>query len=154
MPEKPYKVPPESERVSAKDLRQRITDNMFAEAKKAAEKARARDDEKRKAHDEFMQRKFTENDRLSLRRKIEKAADQGLFELEILRFPSEYLEDHGRRINNRDSDWHEHLCGYAKEVHDAFKELGQPVGYKLVARILGYPGGMIGEIAFVVNWKE
>ena len=153
MSDKQYQVPPESEQVSAKDLRQRISDKLIAEAKAKADKARALDEEKNKAYQEFMERRFTEDDRVRIRSRIEKAADQGLFELEFLRFPAEYLEDHGRRINNGDRDWHEHLCGYAKECYDAFQDLGQPQGYRLVARVLNYPGGMIGDLALVVNWK-
>ena len=153
MSEKGYKVPPESERISAEKLRDRMSDKAIAEAKDKAAKARALDEEKNKAYQEFMERRFTEDDRVQIQGKIEKAADQGLFEVEMLRFPSEYLEDHGRRINNDDQDWHEHLCGYAKECHDAFEDLSQPQGYRLIARVLNYPHGMIGDIALVVSWK-
>lgn len=153
MSEKEYKIPPESERVSAADLRKRISDKLIAKARERAEKARALDEVKNKAYREFMERRFTEDDRIRIRRRIEKAAEQGLFELEILKFPSEYLEDHGRRINNGDRDWPEHLCGYAKAFYDAFQTLGQPQGYRLIARVLNYPRGMIGDIALVVSWK-
>ena len=153
MSEKEYQRPPASEQVSAADLRKRITDKVIAEAKEKAEKARAQDEAARKAYEDFLERRFTEDDRIRTRSRIEKAAEQGLFELEFLKFPSEYLEDHGRRINNGDRDWHEHLCGYAKECYDAYQDLGQPQGYRLVARVLNYPDGMIGDIALVVSWK-
>ena len=153
MSDKQYQVPPESERISAQDLRQSMSDKRIAEAKEKAEKARAQDEEKRKAYREFMERRFTEEDRSRIRRRVETAAKQGLFELQILEFPSEYLEDHGRRINNNDADWSDHLCGYAKECFQAFQDLARPQGYKLVARVLNYPDGMIGDIALVVSWK-
>ena len=153
MSEKGYQRPPESERISAADLRGRISDKLIAEAKEKAAKQRAHDEEKQRAHREFMERKFTEDDRIRIRQRIETAAEAGFFELEVLKFPSEYLEDHGRRINNNDQDWSEHLCGYAKELCDAFQDLAQPQGYKLITRVVDYPGGMIGDIALVVSWK-
>jgi len=153
MPDKEYQRPPESERVSAEQLRRRIADSVIEEAKKAAEQARKHDDPKRKAYQEFMEKKFTEADRVRIRGRTERAAGQGLIELEFLRFPSEYLEDHGRRINNGDPDWPVSLTGYAKSCYDAFQDLGQPQGYKLIARVLNYPDGMIGDIGFYLSWK-
>lgn len=153
MSEKEYQRPRASEQISAADLRKRITDKMIAEAKEKAEKARAQDEAARKAYEDFLERRFTEDDRLRARRTIEKAADAGFFEVELIKFPSEYLDDHGRRINNGDRDWHQHLTGYAKATYDAYQDLGQPQGYKLVARVLSYPDGMIGDIGFYVSWK-
>ncbi|MHC4502818.1 MAG: hypothetical protein ACYTFI_05885 [Planctomycetota bacterium] len=104
-PDKEYRTPSESERISANDLRRRISDKVIEEAKKKAATAREKNTEKQQAYQEFLQRKFTEDDRLKYRAMIERAADRGLFEIEVLRFPSEYLEDHGRRINNFEKDW-------------------------------------------------
>lgn len=121
--------------------------------KKKAKQAREQDEAKRKAYQEFMEKRFTEADRVQVRGRIERAAEQRLFELEVLQFPSEYLEDHGRRINNAEKDWPVSLSGYAKSLYDAFKDLGQPQGYKLIARVLNYPDGMIGDIGIYVSWK-
>ena len=153
MSDQEYQVPPESERIPAQELRRKIADKEIEEAKKAAEKARDQDEGKRKAYLEFMERQFTEADRVRIRRQIEKAAERGLFEFEILRFPAEYLEDHGRRINNGDPDWQLSLTGYGKRCCEAFKDLAQPQGYKLIARVLNYPRGMIGDIGLYVSWK-
>ena len=148
-----YTKPPESDRVSAANLRKKIADNVIEEAKKKADKARKNDDAKQRAYQEFMDRHFTEADRIRIRGMIEKAAENNLFEINILTFPSEYLEDHGRRINSADANWREHLSGYAKSLCEAFEDLGQPQGYKLIARILNYPDGMIGDIGLFVSWK-
>lgn len=153
MSEKHYTTPPESERVSAADLRRQIAENEIEEAKKKADKARAQDEIKRKAYEEFMDRRFTDEDRLQIRTKVMRAAEQGHLELEVLQFPSAYLEDHGRRINNGDSDWPVSLAGYAKSLYEAYQDLAEPQGYNLTARVLNYPDGMIGDIALVVNWK-
>ena len=39
-------------------------------------------------------------------------------------------------------------------VSPAFEELGQPQGYKLVARVVNYPDDMIGDIGLYVTWKD
>ncbi len=154
MPSKEYQTPSESERISASDLRQRITDKSIEEAKKRAANAREKDTEKQHAYQEFLQRKFTENDRLKFRGMGERAADKGLFEIQILTFPSEYLEDHGRRINNFDKDWPVSLTGFAKACYDAYVDLAKPQGYKIIAKVLDYPNGMIGDIGLYLSWKD
>jgi hypothetical protein len=153
MSDKDYQKPPESERISATQLQQRIADSAIEEAKKTAEQARKQNEPKRKEYQDFMERRFTEADRVQLRARAERAADQRQNDVEILRFPSEFLEDHGRRINNFDKDWPVSLTGYAKSVYDAYKDLGQPQGYKLIARVLDYPNGMIGDIGIFLSWK-
>lgn len=153
MSDKDYQKPPESERISATQLQQRIADSVIEEAKKRADQARKQNESKRKEYQEFMAKRFTESDRVQLRARGERAAEQRQFEIEILRFPSEYLEDHGRRINNFDKDWPVSLTGYAKSVYDAYKDLGHPQGYKLIARVLDYPNGMIGDIGIFLSWK-
>ena len=153
MSNKDYEEPLESERISASQLRQRITDRAIDEAKKEAEKARQQDAAKRKAYQEFIEKRFTEDDRLRIRKTAEQAADQGLFELEVLEFPSDYLNDGGRRINIGDKNWPVSLTGYAKSLYEAFLDLGQPQGYKLIARVKNYPKGLIGDIGLYLNWE-
>ena len=153
MSDKEYQKPPQSERIPAKDLRVRISDKITEKAQKEAAQSRSLDEEKQKAYQQFLERKFTEADRLQFRSRIERAADQGLFELEVLKFPSDYLEDRGRRINNRDKDWPVSLTGYAKSLYDAFMDLAQPQGYRLIARVLDYPDGMPGNVGIYVSWQ-
>jgi predicted ATPase len=95
MSDKDYQKPPESERISATQLLQRIADSAIEEAKKTAEQARKQNEPKRKEYQDFMERRFTEADRVQLCARAERAANQRQYEVEILRFPSEFLEDHG-----------------------------------------------------------
>ena len=154
MDEKKLSIPPENDRLKASDLRQRIIDKEIEKAKEAAAKLRLEDDDKRRAHDEFMEKTFSDEDRLRFRRLAEIAADQGRFELELVKFPAEYLSDGGRRINNAESDWPVSLVGYAKSLYDAYDKLGgREAGYHLVPRVLNYPNGMIGEVGLYLSWK-
>ena len=48
------------------------------------------------------------------------AAEQGQSEIEILRFPSQCCNDHGRAINNLEAGWQDTLTGAARWVYDAY----------------------------------
>ena len=66
-----------------------------------------------------------------LDRAVRIAAEQGCKEVQVLTFRASYCNDGGRRINNM---------------------LPDPLGYKLHAQIVDFPGGMPGEIALFLNW--
>ncbi|UUX50671.1 hypothetical protein NUH88_03005 [Nisaea acidiphila] len=154
MTDREFNVPKPGEGRTASQVREEMAEHALREARAKAEKERALDAEKRKEYEDFMRRHFTEEDRLHYNRLAQKAVDAGLYELELVRFPASYLEDHGRRINNGESDWREHLCGYAKSLSDAFELLNEGRGFRLIARVLGYPGGMIGDIGLYISWES
>lgn len=139
---------------SAEQLRERIAEQLLEEAKKVAAEERQKDKSLKEAFDAFMARKLTDDDRARYRRMIESAVRQDLFEIELIRFPAEYLTDHGRRINNGASDWQVSLTGFAKSLHENFEllELGGR-GFKFIARVLNYPKGYIGDVGLYVSWK-
>ncbi|MDJ0686350.1 MAG: hypothetical protein QNJ84_16815 [Alphaproteobacteria bacterium] len=149
-----FTLPNQDEQFSAVQLRERIAEQLLEEAKKAAAEERQKDEGLREAYDAFMARKLTDEDRARYRRMVESAVRQGLFEIELIRFPAEYLTDHGRRINNGASDWQVSLTGFAKSLHESFElfELGDR-GFKFLARVLNYPKGYIGDIGLYVSWK-
>jgi hypothetical protein len=70
----------------------------------------------------------------------------------ILSFPSEFCADGGRAINNNESDWPTSLTGRAKQVFDLWEQNAKPLGFKLEARVLNYPKGIIGDIGLFVLW--
>ncbi len=149
-----FTLPNQDEQFSAVQLRERIAEQLLEEAKKAAAEERQKDEGLKEAYDAFMARKLTDEDRARYRRMVESAVRQGLFEIELIRFPAEYLTDHGRRINNGASDWQVSLTGFAKSLHESFElfELGDR-GFKFLARVLNYPKGYIGDIGLYVSWK-
>lgn len=144
----------QDQQFSAVQLREKIAEQLLEEAKKTAEEERQKDEGLKEAYDAFMARTLTDEDRARYRRMVESAVRQGLFEIELIRFPAEYLTDHGRRINNGASDWQVSLTGFAKSLHESFElfELGDR-GFKFLARVLNYPKGYIGDIGLYVSWK-
>ena len=49
---------------------------------------------------------------------IKRAANNGLTEVEVVRFPNELCTDRGRTINQRETGWEKTLAGYPKELYD------------------------------------
>ena len=83
---------------------------------------------------------------------ISVAAKQGNHQLQVVTFPSSYCSDGGRRINIADPEWPSTLEGFAKKAYDFFQKELRPLGYKLHAEIISFPGGMPGEVALVLTW--
>lgn len=83
---------------------------------------------------------------------ISVAAKQGNHQLQVLTFPSHYCSDGGRRINIADPEWPSTLEGFAKKAYDFFQKELRPLGYKLHAEIINFPGGMPGDVALFLTW--
>ena len=64
-------------------------------------------------------------------------------------FPCTFCSDGGRRINIADPEWPTTLQGFAKNAYDFFDKELRPLGYKLHAEIISFPGGMPGEAALL-----
>lgn len=80
------------------------------------------------------------------------AAKQGLHQLQVITFPCTYCSDGGRRINIADPEWPTTLEGFAKRAYDFYAAELRPLGYKLHAEIISFPGGMPGEAALYLKW--
>ena len=145
---------PKFENLSAKELRQHVADAEITIAKEKAENERKSNDAKRAEYQDFMERIFTEEDSLRIKKAEIIAADQRFLDVEVMRFSSEFLDDHGRRINNNAKDWHDSLTGYALSYLDHFNKIDKSLGYHLIARILNYPNGMIGDVGLYISWEE
>lgn len=80
------------------------------------------------------------------------AAKNGQSQLQILTFPASYCSDGGRRINIADPEWPSTLEGFAKKAYDVYVRDLKPLGYKLHAEIISFPGGMPGDVALFLKW--
>jgi hypothetical protein len=83
---------------------------------------------------------------------IKRAAEQGLNEILVLRFPSEFCNDRGRRINNYEADWPDSLGGFSKTAFDYYAKELRPLGFTMRAEIMNYPGGMPGDVGMYLRW--
>lgn len=80
------------------------------------------------------------------------AAKNGKQRLQVVTFPCSFCSDGGRRINIGDPEWPSTLEGFAKRAYDFFVKELRPLGYKVSAEIISYPGGMPGEAALILKW--
>ena len=80
------------------------------------------------------------------------AAEQGLKEFMLLRFPSQLCSDGGRAVNVPDPGWPATLRGEAAEVYLRWRQDLDPHGFHLSARVVDFPDGMPGDIGLFLVW--
>jgi hypothetical protein len=83
---------------------------------------------------------------------IRRAANNGLTEVEVVRFPNQLCTDHGRAINQQEPGWENTLTGLPKELFDFWQKHMKPSGYRLRCQIVDFPGGMPGDVAMTLSW--
>jgi CBS domain-containing protein len=80
------------------------------------------------------------------------AAAHGETEVLVLQFPAKLCSDGGRAINVPEPDWPATLRGEAAETYLRFERELRPLGFHLIARVMGFPGGFIGDIGLFLHW--
>jgi CBS domain-containing protein len=80
------------------------------------------------------------------------AAEQGLKEFMLLRFPSQVCSDGGRAINAPNPDWPATLRGEAAEIYLRWTHDLKPHGFHLSARVVDFPDGVPGDIGMFLTW--
>jgi hypothetical protein len=100
----------------------------------------------------FMKRKVAPEAVERINQAVSVAAQRGEHQIQAITFPCSFCTDGGRRINIADPEWPMSLQGFAKNAYDFFEKELRPLGYKLHAEIISYPGGMPGEAALFLKW--
>ena len=134
------------------DLNEIISD---AEMKKMEEERKRKERQKREQrelHEAFRERDIHPQVMDRLNKAVRIAAVQGFKEIQVITFPASYCNDGGRRINNMLPDWPDSLEGFARRAYDFYAKELRPLGYKLHAQVIDFPGGMPGEIALFLKW--
>jgi len=80
------------------------------------------------------------------------AAAHGETELLMLQFPAALCSDGGRAINVPEPDWPATLRGEAAETYLRYERELKPLGFHLLARVLDFPDGFIGDIGLFLYW--
>ena len=83
---------------------------------------------------------------------IQRAANNGLTEVQVYRFPNTLCTDHGRAINQQESGWETTLTGVPKEIYEFWARQLRSLGYKLRVQIVDFPGGVPGDVAMTLKW--
>lgn len=139
--------------VTAADLR-----HLMAEREEQRHRERLEAEAKARAQHDMMVERFrashlTEDEKRSLIRHFQSAALRGEKEIQVCRFPSDVCTDGGRAINNGDPDWPDTLEGKPRDIYELWHEHLRPLGYRMRARIVDFPGGIPGDAALFINWS-
>jgi hypothetical protein len=124
----------------------------MAKAREALEKKRKVDHERDEFRDSFMSRDIHPDVFSRVSRLVKGAAERGQREVLAFQFPSAYCADRGRAINNYEPEWPQTLTGFAKKAYEFHEKELAPLGYKVRAEILDYPGGMPGDVGIFLRW--
>jgi hypothetical protein len=124
----------------------------MAKAKELLVRMNRQKDEQRDLHEAFMERDVHPQVMDRVNAAVRRAAEEGVHEIKVISFPATYCNDNGRRINNLEPDWADSLEGFAKRAYDFHVKELRPLGYKVRAQVLDYPGGMPGEIGLFLSW--
>ena len=140
---------------TALDLKKKIA---LEEASKAAEemRRRAEADAEKKALIDQLTKPSGVSDEEAVRRGaaiIQRAAKNGLTEVQVYRFPNQLCTDRGRAINQQEPGWEATLTGVPKEIYQIWQKHFRPRGYRLRVQIIDFPGGMPGDIAMTLTWE-
>jgi len=141
-----------TELLSPKDLNKITDDTEMAKAREALEHMKREKDEVASLHEAFMSRQLHPDVKQRVNSVIARAAQKGLREVQALSFPASYCNDGGRRINNAEPDWPESLEGFAKVALEFYEKELKPLGFRVQARILDFPGGMPGTVGIFLRW--
>ena len=136
------------------DLRKISDDQDMAKAKQAMERMRVEEAERAGLREIFMSREIHPEAKTRINTAIQRAAQQGDRQLLAVKFPASFCNDQGRRINNLDPDWPASLEGFAKKAYEYYQAELKPLGFKLSAQVLDYPGGMPGDVGLYLRWDN
>jgi len=129
----------------------------LVEAEKASEEMRRRANEEaeKKALVERLSKPSGLSDEQVMKKAaaiIERAAKNGLTEVQIYRFPNTLCTDRGRAINQQELGWEATLTGIPKEIYQFWDRRLRPLGYKLRVQIVDFSGGVPGDIGMSLKW--
>lgn len=133
-------------------LRRLTSDKDMEEAKKAMAAREKAQEETKHLYQTFMEREIHPEVQDRVTRAVTRAAEQGKSELLVLEFESDWCSDRGRAINNADPNWPHTLTGFAKRAFEYFEKELKPLGYRVRAEVLDFPGGMPGKIGLYLAW--
>jgi len=85
---------------------------------------------------------------------IQRAAWNGLTELQVYRFPNYLCVDQGRAIAQQEDGWEKTLTGIAQEIHQLWIDYLEPRGYRIRYQIIDIPGGVPGDISIILSWDS
>ncbi len=138
--------------VTPGELKKLSEESLLRKVQEQFERAKKVEQEQQGLREAFMTREIHPQVMERVNAAVRRAAEQGLHEIEVLKFPASYCNDKGRRINNSEPDWPDSLEGFAKRAYEFYVKELQPLGFKVRAQVLSFPEGRLGDIGFYLSW--
>jgi hypothetical protein len=139
---------------SAKDLMKQIAQKEAEKASDYMRRQNAAEKEKKALIDRLNKPSGVSDDE-GIRRAlaiIQRAASNGLTEVQVFRFPNTLCTDGGRAINNQEPGWESTLTGVPREIYQLWHRHFRDKGYKLRMQIIDFPQGMPGDVGVTLSW--
>jgi hypothetical protein len=139
---------------TAKDVMKQIALKEAEKASAAMRERTAAEAEKQALMEKFSKPSgVSDEDRMARAAAIiKRAANNGLTEVLVVRFPNELCTDHGRAINQNEPGWEKTLTGLPKELFEFFEKYLKPRGYRMACQIVDFPNGMPGDVGVTLKW--
>jgi len=141
---------------SAADLRHRMAEREAARAGEELRHSKEHEEKQKAVMEEFHKPFDQSSEQLTkvVMELVSHAADGGQTEVLVYRFPNAMCSDRGRMINNSEPNWETTLEGRPKLAYEFWRDHLRPLGFHLKAEVLEYPGGMPGDIGFILTWNQ
>ncbi len=153
-PAKPeqHEAPVEEDGLSASNFRHLVSDAVSQKTHKQESQRNAVEEQRKARMKELIDHHLTDEHWRGILHQARIAAEHGEREILILQFPHELCSDGGRAINVAEPDWPSTLRGEAAESYLRFERDLKPRGFHLIAKVMSFPGGYIGDIGLFLHW--
>jgi len=138
--------------LSPKDLNKMAADAELAAFDEERQARKRKADQDAELREAFSARELHPEVIDRINRAVTIAAKAGKNQLQVLTFPSSFCNDGGRRINSFDPDWPNSLEGFGKKAYEFYEKELRPLGFKIGAEIINFPGGMPGDVGMFLKW--
>lgn len=145
-------APVEETGLSATDFRHLVGDAAMKKMHQELNERQAAEEQRRAKTKELIDHHLTDEHWRALLHQARIAAENGERELLVLQFPPELCSDGGRAINVAEPDWPSTLRGEAAETYLRYERDLKQRGFHLIAKVLNFPDGYIGDIGLFLHW--
>ncbi len=138
--------------LSATDFRHLVDDAASQKAHQVESQRHAAEEQRKARMKELVDHHLTDDHWRGVLHQARNAAQHGEREILVLQFPHELCSDGGRAINVAEPDWPSTLRGEAAEAYLRFERDLKPRGFHLIAKVMSFPDGYIGDIGLFLHW--
>ena len=153
-PIKPVRTVPvqEEDGLSATNFRHLVDDAASQKARQVENQRHAAEEQRKARMKELIDHHLTDDHWRGVLHQARIAAEHGEKEILVLQFPHELCSDGGRAINVAEPNWPSTLRGEAAEAYLRFERDLKQRGFHLMAKVISFPDGYIGDIGLFLHW--